>query len=272
MPHGDERPRRAAGVEGEAELGEDDDRALPGAGASRQAQLPPGGGEPELNHAPRDTRRPPPCQPWGATLVDAGMASVVAERTMEHDGELELIEAARDGDREAAAALLTRYELVAHRTCRHLLPPDADPESAAQEVLLRALRSLAKFNAQGSFAGWLATIAMNLCRDRLRRRRLVPFVPLETEGDDEKGGLLAVLAEPSPDPERVAMAREAVDRVRREVGALPMRQREVFTLRFYVGLHLEGIAQALGVDVGTVKTHLHRAIRRVRAATVEAVP
>jgi RNA polymerase sigma-70 factor (ECF subfamily) len=68
------------------------------------------------------------------------------------------------------------------------------------------------------------------------------------------------------------MARQAVERMRREVGRLPRRQEEVFVLRFFAGLDLDGIASALAVDVGTVKTHLHRAVRRVRAAVEEAKP
>jgi RNA polymerase sigma-70 factor (ECF subfamily) len=191
---------------------------------------------------------------------------------MGSDSELELIDAAREGDRDAADALLSRYELVVHRTCRHLLPVGEDVEAAVQETFLKALLALDRYSGQGSFGGWIATIAVNLCRDRLRRRKLVPFVALENTADDEAGGPLAVLPGTAPDPERVAMARQAMRRVRREVALLPDRQREVFTLRFFVGLELEPIAQALGVDVGTVKTHLHRAVRRVREAAVEAVP
>lgn len=191
---------------------------------------------------------------------------------MESDSELELIGAARDGDREAADALLSRYELVVHRTCRHLLPVGEDVEAAVQETFLKALRALHRYSGHGSFGGWIATIAVNLCRDKLRRRRLVPFVALENGSDEEGGGPLAVVAGPAPDPERSAMARQAMSHVRKEVSRLPDRQREVFTLRFFVGLELEPIAQALGIDVGTVKTHLHRAVRRVREAAVEAVP
>jgi RNA polymerase sigma-70 factor (ECF subfamily) len=83
---------------------------------------------------------------------------------------------------------------------------------------------------------------------------------------------IAVVPSSEPGPERVAMARQAVERLRREVARLPRRQREVFALRFFVGLDLAGIAEALDVDVGTVKTHLHRAVQRVRAAVEEANP
>ena len=110
---------------------------------------------------------------------------------MERDGERELIVAAQGGDRAAAEALLVRVELAVHRICRHLLPAEEDPEAAAQEALLRVLKGLPRYAGHGSFAGWAATIAVNLCRDRMRRRRLVPFVPLETDDEAEHGGPLA---------------------------------------------------------------------------------
>jgi RNA polymerase sigma-70 factor (ECF subfamily) len=201
------------------------------------------------------------------------MASVVrTEPTVGTEDERELVRRACGGDREAAAGLLERHELVVWRVCRSLLPAGEDVEAAVQETLLRALRGLPGLAGETGFRGWLAAIALNYCRDRLRRRRLVPFLPLEVGADDDGGGPLAVLPAPGPDPERVSMARQAVARVRREVAQLPRRQREVFALRFFVGLELEAIAGALAVDVGTVKTHLHRAVHRVRRVAEEALP
>jgi len=200
------------------------------------------------------------------------MASVARrELPLEPEDELELVELARRGDRDAASELLEIHELLIFRVCRRLLPPGEDVEGAVQDTMLRALKSLAHFSGRGSFGGWLVAIAVNLCRDRLRRRRLVSFVALETPDDDAPDPLAAIPSS-EPNPERVAMARQAVERLRREVGRLPRRQEEVFVLRFFAGLDLDGIAQALSVDVGTVKTHLHRAVRRVRAAVEEAKP
>lgn len=187
------------------------------------------------------------------------------------EDENELVELARRGDRDAAERLLLRHELLVFRLVRNLLPRGEDVESAVQETFVRALRGLPRFAGGATFSSWLATIAVNLCRDRLRRHRLVPFVPLEDGGDDEPGPL-EFLPAATPDPERQAMARQAVGRVRRELGRLPGRQREVFALRFFAGLDLEGIAVALGVDVGTVKTHLHRGVQRVRRVAEEALP
>ena len=193
------------------------------------------------------------------------------ETALGREDEREPVEAARRGDRDAAEALLQLHELLVFRTCRRLLPAGEDVEAAVQETLLRALKNLGRFTGEGSFGGWLAAIAVNLCRDRLRRKRLVPFLPLEVRDEDGRNPLSAIPSS-EPNPERVAMARQAVNRLHGEVSRLPRRQQEVFALRFFAELDLEGIATALGVDVGTVKTHLHRAVQRVRVAVEEARP
>lgn len=193
------------------------------------------------------------------------------ETALGREDEREPVEAARRGDRDAAEALLQLHELLVFRTCRRLLPAGEDVEAAVQETLLRALKNLGRFTGEGSFGAWVVAIAVNLCRDRLRRKRLVPFLSLEARDEDGRNPLAAVPSA-EPNPERVAMARQAVSRLHGEVSRLPRRQQEVFALRFFVGLDLEGIATALGVDVGTVKTHLHRAVQRVRVAVEEARP
>ncbi len=193
------------------------------------------------------------------------------EQPVERDDERELVELARRGDRDAAEILLERHELLAFRICRRLLPAGEDLEGAVQETMLRALKNLPRFAGEGSFRAWVAAIAVNLCRDKLRRRRLVPFQPLEAR-DEGEADPLAVIPSSEASPERRAMARQAVQKMRREVSRLPRRQQEVFALRFFAGMDLEGIATALRVDVGTVKTHLHRAVHRVRVAVEEATP
>lgn len=194
------------------------------------------------------------------------------ERSLAVLGEEELLAAARRGDRDAAGALLSAHHQALLRVCRFLLGPAEDAEAAAQEVLLRALRSLDRFRAAGSFRGWLAAIATHLCRDRLRRRRLFPFVSLEAGTAVRGAPAQEHVASRGANPEEEAMARQAAELVSREVAALPARQREAFTLRFYAELELEEIASAMAVDVGTVKTHLHRAVHRVRRAVEEARP
>lgn len=187
------------------------------------------------------------------------------------DAPAALLEAARRGDREAASRLLVEHEGLLLRLCRHLLPAGEDAEAAVQETFLRALRCLGAYSGEGSLRSWLVAIAVNHCRDRQRRRRLVRFLPLEPSSTEE-AGVLDLEPAPAASPERAAMARQAAAAVLGEVRRLPLRQREVFALRFFAELELGEIAAALGIRPGSVKTHLHRAVYRVRRAAEEAWP
>lgn len=190
------------------------------------------------------------------------------------ESERELIEKARRGDREAAEALLVTLEPLVWRTCRALLPAEEDVEAAVQEVMVKVLKAVRFFRGEGSLAPWVARIAVNHCRDLLRRRKLLSFLPLTgavDSGDQEESEL--PLPASDPDPERVVRARQGVARMLAALQHLPDRQREVFVLRFFAHLDLQAIAEALGgVDVGTVKTHLHRALARLRPYVLEAWP
>lgn len=270
--HRHQGPGRSAGVQGEAELGEEEQRALAGPRAADEAKLAPGRGEDKLTHARSVPVARCIVNLTGAASSPEGMAMAARrEWPVRADDEHELVGEARRGDRDAAEKLLVRHELLVFRVCRNMLPRGEDIEAAVQETFVRALRGLPKFSGESSFASWLVAIALNLCRDRLRRHRLVPFVPLEHDEEDVAGPI-DVVPSSAPDPERVAMARQAIGLVREELGKLPGRQREVFALRFFAGLDLEGIARVLGVDVGTVKTHLHRGVQRIRRVAEEALP
>ncbi|MCX7895255.1 MAG: sigma-70 family RNA polymerase sigma factor [Thermoanaerobaculum sp.] len=187
----------------------------------------------------------------------------------EFDGQL--LARAQAGELGAQASLLAQQELVVWRTCRALLPPGEDLEGAVQEVMLKMLENLKGFRGNGSMAAWAARIAANYCRDLWRRRRQAETVHLD-ETADEGGFPVAVLPSPSPDPEQTLRARQGWQRLQKALALLPERQREAFALRFLADLNLQQVAEAMGVDVGTVKTHLHRAVAALRAAVREAWP
>ncbi|MGC8916092.1 MAG: RNA polymerase sigma factor [Thermoanaerobaculum sp.] len=187
--------------------------------------------------------------------------------------ERKLVSQAQRGDPEAAEKLLLACEALIWRICRALLPVEEDLEAAVQEVMVKVLHGVGSFRGDGSLASWVARVAVNHCRDLLRRRKLLSFVPLAgfSDNDDEEQGALPFPAS-DPDPERVMRAKEGVARMVAALQQLPSRQREVFVLRFFAHLDLKAIAFALGVDLGTVKTHLHRALARLRPYVLEAWP
>jgi RNA polymerase sigma-70 factor (ECF subfamily) len=146
--------------------------------------------------------------------------------------------------------------------CRQYLGPD-EADGAAQDSLVKAYTSLSSFDGRAAFTTWLTRIAINTCLDRLRRRRREGRWREGSEDDGEADPILG-LADDDAGPERRAMERETVARLKECEAALPAQQRQIFRLRFYAELELDEIADALGVHVGTVKTQLHRAVHRVR--------
>lgn len=188
--------------------------------------------------------------------------------------ERELLGQIRRGDREAAEKLLIAQEARIWRICRALLPAEEDVESAVQEVMVKVLKGVRSFRGEGPLAPWVARIAVNHCRDLLRRRKILFFVPLAgPSGNHEEEPSVLPFPALDPDPERVMRAKQGVDRMVAALQKLPARQQEVFVLRFFANLELQAIAEALGgVDVGTVKTHLHRALARLRPQVLEAWP
>ena len=154
------------------------------------------------------------------------------------------------------------------RIFRFLLSLLRDPDAAdtlTQECFLRAYRKRASFRGEASLATWLTRIAINLATDHHRNRRSAFWSRLfGRHRSDVSEAAALVVADPQPSAERALIAREQAAAVRAVVDALPERQRAVFLLHFVEEMTLEEIAQAIELEIGTVKSHLHRALSAVR--------
>jgi len=142
-----------------------------------------------------------------------------------------------------------------------------DPDLAdnlTQDCFVRAYQKRASFQGESSVGTWLISIAINLARDHRRNRRDGFWRRLFSAPAEETEAALESAADLGASPERRLMARQELGRVWEIVDELPQRQREVFLLRFAYEMPLEEIAAVLGMEVGTVKAHLFRAVGRVR--------
>ena len=167
-----------------------------------------------------------------------------------------LVEAVTSGDRDAFRAIVEQEGTAVFRTCYRILGRVGDAEDAAQESFVIAYRSLGTFRGEGSLSGWLARIAARQALRRLgQRREAEPLDVPGTPAANLSGGL---------DPLGVAIAAERQRVVRRAVAGLREPYREVVALRFFAELSLQEIAQATDRPLGTVKTHLHRGLSRLR--------
>jgi RNA polymerase sigma-70 factor (ECF subfamily) len=150
------------------------------------------------------------------------------------------------------------------RIYRLLLGMLGDPDAAqtlTQDCFLRAYRARSTFRGEAGVAAWLAGIAVNLARDHARSRR-VAFWKKLLVADGDALSEMAVAGRSTP--ERLLLEREELRAVWDAVAALSLKQRAVFLLRFVEEMSLEEIAQATGMKLATVKTHLFRAVGAVR--------
>lgn len=150
------------------------------------------------------------------------------------------------------------------RLCFRLLGERDEADTAAQEVFLKAYRA---FGAAGAAeivepAAWLTRVAVNTCLDRLRSRRW-KFWRRRAAAESEEH-VLAAAADKGPGPEQRLLAGEIHTRLTKALRGLSERQRSVFVLRHYEDRTLEEIAGVLGLEVGTVKAHLNRALGKLR--------
>lgn len=132
---------------------------------------------------------------------------------------------------------------------RRLLPSAEDAEDVVQETFLKAFQARESYDGRASLKTWIYTIALNVARDRARRKSAGPL-------DVQR------LAAP---PDRRVEQSELAERVRRLVQSLPDGQRAIFCLYRYEGVAYEEIARMLGVTIGTVKAQMHQALQKVRA-------
>ncbi len=178
--------------------------------------------------------------------------AAVAHAADARAAEREVVRACQRGDREAFDRLVGRYQRDVYRLCYRYVGGHEDANDLAQEVFLRAWRSIGRFRGDSAFSTWLYRIAVNACLNHRAMKRL----PTRE------------LPETLPDPARGALARaEDEDDARRLRGAiaqLPERQRATLILKVYHDLSHEEVARALGSSVGTVKSNLFHALANLR--------
>ena len=162
------------------------------------------------------------------------------------------------GDRDAFRVLVEREGPAVVRACYRVLADLHEAEDAAQEAFVTAFRSLGSWRGDGPFGAWLTRIAVRTAIRRSQRRRNVTW--LDPANPSHVSSLVG-----GPDPAVTSLRAERESDVREALAKLDEPYREVVALRYFGDLSLGEIADQTGRPLGTVKTHLHRGLLRLRA-------
>jgi RNA polymerase sigma-70 factor (ECF subfamily) len=167
--------------------------------------------------------------------------------------------------RRAFDEIYNRYGADVYRFVFHLTGNRAEAEDMFQDVWLRVARRGTLRSAGQDLKPWLLTIVLNLHRDSLRRKRVRRLFLFRQYHRHERGASVSwESAPPSTEPARAAETAGLRRDIDRAVAGLPEKQRRVFLLFEMEGVRQRDIAGILGIPEGTVKSLLHRAVKRLQ--------
>lgn len=158
------------------------------------------------------------------------------------------------GDAAAFDALYERFRWRLYNFILRYVQDEAQAEDLFQEAFLRLLQAAPRWQPRAKLSTWLYRVAVNLCIDHNRRRREAALSEEAAEA----------IADGEPGPLAQLQATEDAAWLRAGVAKLPAEQRAVLLLRVYEGLEERQVAEIVGCPVGTVKSRLHHALRRLR--------
>lgn len=173
----------------------------------------------------------------------------------------ELVARSIGGDTESFNELILRWERPIYALAYRTIGREEDARDVCQETFLRAFRALPGFRGQAKFSSWLYRIALNLCRDWMRKERRAPFVQVPEDSDPIE---MAAAAEPSESIEDLVARRDLTRIVEKVMSQLPEEQRTAIVLKEYHGLTFQEIADLAGCPLSTVKTRLYQGLTVLR--------
>ena len=167
------------------------------------------------------------------------------------------------GDTDAFDALFRQYEKNVYRTA-YLLTGDREiANDVLQEVFISVWKYRKTYNSEkGKFSTWLHRITVNCCNRKLSKMN--KNTPLSIDEMQDSG--IQINAAKSESPEEISITREEYKRLLRALAGLSSEHRAILVLRFFNDLSYEEIAAAVSISLGTVKSRLNAALKRVNCS------
>jgi RNA polymerase sigma-70 factor (ECF subfamily) len=165
-----------------------------------------------------------------------------------------LVEACRDGHKEAFDVIVERHRRSVYQVCYRFLGNHEDASDLSQEVFVRAWRGLKAFKGQSRLSTWLYRIAVNACLNRVS----------QTKPDTQALESEEFVDTRTEDPRALLLRAERAAAVRRAITQLPDKQRATLILRAYHELPHQEIAEILGSSVGATKANFFHALANLK--------
>jgi RNA polymerase sigma-70 factor (ECF subfamily) len=206
----------------------------------------------------------------GTTLFTGftcGMNRLMAVSPSVLPADEELVGLARAGDARAFEALAERHQQKAYHIAFGFARDREEAKDLSQDAFLKAFMNLKNFDGRSGFYTWFYRILVNVCLDHKRRR--------SRRTDEEFNEAVENQLEPShpgavtATPDKAAMASQLSRKVGVALERLPPKQRAAFILKNHQGLSIKEIAEVMETAEGTVKVHLHRAVKALRENLAE---
>ncbi len=179
----------------------------------------------------------------------------------------QLIQRFLSGDLDAFNTLVWRWQSPVYNFVLRYLGRREDARDACQKTFLRAYRQLHKLRNRERFRSWLYQIAVNICRDELKRRHRRPHVSLENlqaRGNGKASQPLQLGAAGRAHPEEQMRSVELTDLVTRALQEIPEEQRAIIVMKEFQGLTFTEIADVLQMSVNTVKSRMYYGLSALR--------
>lgn len=166
-----------------------------------------------------------------------------------------------EGEQEALAELVRRYQSDIFRFCLHYLREVERSKEMAQETFIRVFAARGRFDLTRKFRPWVLCIARNLCLNEIKRKKAVPMQSLEEYASTARSESGEVLKSAADSPDERLMAAERRELLMEALRSLDDEAREIVTLRFFRRLPAREIAEIVGSTEGAVRTRLHRILK-----------
>lgn len=188
-----------------------------------------------------------------------GVSPVSGVRSRVDSIDTALVERARTGDRYALDQLVRQATPGVYRFVRRLVQQEEDARDITQEVFLRMVRHMDRYDPSFRFETWLFRIARNLCFDRGRRTQRWRFAFWTKDDDDDDRDPLDTMASTDPGALDITLGKETSREIEQALTQIKPAYREILVLYHFEEMSYQEIASVLALPMGTVMNRLFRA-------------